>query len=225
MIRDTLCIVPARSGSKGIKNKNIIRFKKKPLFIHSLEFSKKFNFIKKTILSTDSKKYLNIARKHGYNFDNLRPKKLASDLSKTIDVIKYEIRNLDKSILKDIKYILILQPTCPFRKIKDFQLAYLKLKKNYDSVITIKKTKEQPERMMKMRKNGDILNYNDKVNFLPRQKLEQLYLRAGSMYFFKAKQLENKNFNLGKKIFGIEVKKKYAINIDNLEDLKNAKIY
>ena len=78
---------------------------------------------------------------------------------------------------------------------------------------------------MKKTKNGVTTSYNNKVNFLPRQKLEQLYLRAGSMYFFRVKQLKNKNLNLGKKIFGIEVKKKYAINIDSFEDLKNAKTY
>ena len=124
MSKDTLCIIPARSGSKGIKNKNIIQIKKKPLFIHSLDFAKKLNFVKKTIFTTDSKKYLNIAKKYGYNFDNLRPKKLATDTVETSDVIKYEITNLNKNVLKGIKFILVLQPTCPFRKIGDFKNAY-----------------------------------------------------------------------------------------------------
>ena len=132
---------------------------------------------------------------------------------------------METKVAKNIRYILILQPTCPFRKIKDFKIAHQKLKKNFDSVITLKKTIEQPERMMKMGKNGVTYNYNDNVNFLPRQRLKQLYLRAGSMYFFKVKQLKNKNLNLGKKIFGIEVKEKYAINIDSFEDLKNARTY
>ena len=225
MKKDTLCIIPARSGSKEIKNKNIIIFKKKPLFIHSFEFSKKLNFINKTIISTDSKNYLNIAKRYGYQSKKLRPKKLALDHTPTIDVIKHEFKSLETKVVKNIRYILILQPTCPFRKIKDFKIAHQKLKKNFDSVITLKKTIEQPERMMKMGKNGVTYNYNDNVNFLPRQRLKQLYLRAGSMYFFRVKQLKNKNLNLGKKIFGIEVKKKYAINIDSLEDLKNAKTY
>ena len=225
MIKDTLCIIPARSGSKEIKNKNIIIFKKKPLFIHSFEFSKKLNFINKTIISTDSKNYINIAERYGYKSKKLRPKRLAQDHTPTLDVINHEYKSLEANIIKNIQYILILQPTCPFRKIKDFKLAHQKLKKNFDSVITLKKTIEQPERMMKKDKNGVTRSYNNKVNFLPRQKLEQLYLRAGSMYFFKVKQLKNKNLNLGKKIFGIEVKEKYAINIDSFEDLKNARTY
>ena len=51
----TWAVVPARSGSKGIKHKNIIPFFKKPLLAHSINFAKKLNFIDKIILSTDLK--------------------------------------------------------------------------------------------------------------------------------------------------------------------------
>ena len=54
-----VCIIPARSGSKGIKNKNIKNFKKKPLIFYTIDFAKKLNFVDKIIFSTDSKKYLN----------------------------------------------------------------------------------------------------------------------------------------------------------------------
>jgi CMP-N,N'-diacetyllegionaminic acid synthase len=225
MRKDTLCIIPARSGSKGIKNKNIVHIKKKPLFIHSLDFAKKLNFIKKTIFTTDSKKYLNIAKKYGYNFYNLRPKKLAADKVETSDVIKYEIKNLNKNDLKGVKFILVLQPTSPFRKVSDFKVAYKKLRNNYDSVLTIKRAKEHPERMMRKGKNGKIYNLNDKVNFKPRQNLQELYIRSGSMYFFKINNLKNKNLILGKKIYGIVVIGKYQINIDEVEDLNIAKKY
>jgi CMP-N,N'-diacetyllegionaminic acid synthase len=225
MRKDTLCIVPARSGSKGIKNKNIIQIKNKPLFVHSLDFAKKLNFVKKTIFTTDSKEYLNIAKKYGHNFYNLRPKKLATDIVETSDVIKYEVANLNKNDLKGVKFILVLQPTCPFRKISDFNEAYKKLRTNYDSVLTIRRATEQPERMMKKGKNGRIYNLNSKVNFKPRQNLQQLYIRAGSMYFFKIDKLKSKSFNIGKKIYGIEVKGKYKVNIDDIEDLNIARKY
>lgn len=225
MSKDTLCIIPARSGSKGIKNKNIVQIKNKPLFIHSLEFAKKLDFIKKIIFTTDSKKYLNIAKKYGYNFNNLRPKKLATDTVETSSVIKYEVANLNKNDLKGVKFILVLQPTCPFRKVSDFKVAYKKLKNNYDSVLTIRRAKEQPERMMRKGKNGKIYNLNGKVNFKPRQNLQKLYIRSGSMYFFKINNLKSKRFIIGKKIYGIEVKGKYRINIDDIEDLNMARKY
>ncbi len=222
-MRDTICIIPARSGSKGIKNKNITLIKNKPLFLYSLEFAKKLSFVKKIIFSTDSKKYLSIARKYGYKFNSVRPKKLSSDTTETIDVIKYEIKNLSKKIQKQVKFILILQPTCPFRKLNDFKKAYKKLTKNYDAILTVKKVNEHPERMMKKDKNGNLSNFSNRVNFKPRQNLEQLYIRAGSMYFFKVKKLQYKKFNLGDKIYGIEVKGKYKVNIDNKDDLEEAR--
>ena len=222
-MRDTICIIPARSGSKGIKNKNITLIKNKPLFLYSLEFAKKLSFVKKIIFSTDSKKYLSIARKYGYNFNSVRPKNLSLDTTETIDVIKYEIKNLSKKIQKQVKFILILQPTCPFRKLNDFKKAYKKLTKNYDAILTVKKVNEHPERMMKKDKNGNLSNFSNRVNFKPRQNLEQLYIRAGSMYFFKVKELQNKKFNLGDKIYGIEVKGKYKVNIDNKDDLEEAR--
>jgi len=222
-MRDTICIIPARSGSKGIKNKNITLIKNKPLFLYSLEFAKKLSFVKKIIFSTDSKKYLSIARKYGYNFNSVRPKNLSLDTTETIDVIKYEIKNLSKKIQKQVKFILILQPTCPFRKLNDFKKAYKKLTKNYDAILTVKKVNEHPERMMKKDKNGNLSNLSNRVNFKPRQNLEQLYIRAGSMYFFKVKELQNKKFNLGDKIYGIEVKGKYKVNIDNKDDLEEAR--
>ena len=225
MRKDTLCFIPARSGSKGVKNKNIRILKNKPLFIHSLNFAKKLNFVKRIIFSTDSKKYLSIAKKYNFKFDSLRPKVLSNDDVKTIDVIKYEIKQLSKENLRGIKYILLLQPTCPFRKISDFKKAYKSLKKGFDSVITIRKVKDYPQQMLKKNYNGTFSHVISNNNFLPRQKHNQLYIRAGSMYFFKIEILKSKKFNLGKKIFGIEVHGKYQINIDSSEDLDKASNY
>ena len=74
MNKDTLCIIPARQGSKGIKNKNIVKLNNKPLLIHSLDFAKKLKFIFKIVISTDSKKYLKLCKKNLFKIDSLRPK-------------------------------------------------------------------------------------------------------------------------------------------------------
>ena len=62
-MKDTLCIIPARSGSKGIKDKNILKLNNKELIIHSIKFAKKLKFVKHIILSTDSQNYLDISKK------------------------------------------------------------------------------------------------------------------------------------------------------------------
>ena len=58
-------IIPARSGSKGIKNKNIKKFLNVPLLVHSINFAKKLKFVDKIFFSSDSKKYSDLARKNG----------------------------------------------------------------------------------------------------------------------------------------------------------------
>jgi CMP-N,N'-diacetyllegionaminic acid synthase len=218
----TICIIPARKGSKGIKNKNIIKLGKKPLLLHSLNFAKKLKFVSKIIVSTDSKKYAKLCRESFFTIDKLRPKYLARDNSKSIDLIRYELNRLEN--LKDYKYILLLQPTCPFRSLKDFNFAF-KMMKSYDSVYTINQVNDHPSRMY-IKNKGTINTYLKfpKEMFERRQKLKKIYIRSGSMYFFKIKNIFSKNF-YGKKVYGLEVKGKFKTNIDTIEDLVIAKHY
>ena len=70
-----LAIIPARSGSKSIKNKNIVKYKDKPLLAHSILSAKASSNINRIILSTDSKQYQKIGKKFGAEVPFLRPKK------------------------------------------------------------------------------------------------------------------------------------------------------
>ncbi len=217
----TIAIITARSGSSGIRNKNIKILKNKPLIYHTVKFAKKLKFLDKIIFSTDSKKYLKIAQKY-YPFNNsLRPKRLATKYTKSIDVIKYLI-NLEKKIGNFYDAVLILEPTSPFRKLNDFKKAYQKLKKTkIDSILTIKKVKHDPNQMIVGEKNI-FKPLNNKIIFQPRQKNQNKFVPAGSMYFSKINNI-NKNKIVGKKFIGIPVKGKYATNIDDEEDFFLAK--
>jgi len=219
-MKDVLCIIPARKNSKGIRNKNIRKIGNKPLVYYSIDFAKKLNFIDKIIFSTDSKKYMSIASKF-YNFDKkLRPSRLAKNNSKSVDMAIYEI--LRQKV--KYKYLLLLQPTSPFRKVEDFKKAYKFLKSNnYDTIITVKKVKEHPILMHKI-KNKNLFPYlKQKQKLFNRQEYPSLYYRAGSMYFTRIDTiLKNKSY-FGKKVKPIIVKDKYEVNIDEPIDFINAK--
>jgi len=213
-----LAIIPARKGSKGVKKKNFLKIGKHTLIEHSCIFSKKLNFIKKTIISSDSKIADDVAKKYDIFFSK-RPKKLATDNSLMIDLIKFEIK---KNI--DFTHILILQPTCPFRQKKYFYDAYEKLKnKRIDTAITVHKLKNHPSRMI-IKKGKFFKPYNKTFNFKNRQNLEEVFLRSGSMYFFEVKNIKKYGSIFGKKVFGYEVKNKYSINIDTKKDFQLAKL-
>lgn len=224
-MRDTLCIIPARSGSKGIKHKNILMLKRKELILYSINFAKKLNFVKDIVFSSNSNKYINISKK-SLNFNSrLRPKTISQDDTDMIEVIRYELNNY-KGNKKEINKILILQPTCPFRSINLFNKANKILNKNYDSVITLNEVRDHPERMKLIDNKNIVKNFlNSKVSFKRRQNLKKVFIRSGSMYFFKAKNILKSDNILGKKTYGLIVKGKEAINIDNYEDFILADYY
>ena len=91
-----LAIIPARSGSKRIKNKNIRKFKGKPLLAHSIIHSNKSKYIQRTIVSTDSPKYAKIAKKYGAEVPFLRPKKISKDRSTDLQCFKHCINFFKK---------------------------------------------------------------------------------------------------------------------------------
>ena len=136
----TWAIIPARSGSKGIKNKNIIPFIDIPLLAHSINFAKKLKFIDKIILSTDSKKYQKVGEKYGAGVPFLRSKKASMSSSMEEDVLEDIRLKLIKNNEKLPNYILWLRPTHPLRDINIFKKGYTKLKKYKQSVCIVSKT-------------------------------------------------------------------------------------
>ena len=223
-----ICIIPVRSGSVRIKNKNILKINKKPLIYYTINFAKKLKFVDKILVSSDSNHYLSIAKKFGIQNLSKRPKHLSKDNSKTIDVIKYELNRIyDK---EKIRYdrVLLLQATTPFRDLKKFNYANNVLsKKTFDTVITVNKIDSYHPLRMKVFKGKFIKNYvNSKnENFTSINKLQKIYIRSGSMYFFKTKNLYKYNSIMGKKVKGIKIDGKYIINIDEKNDLILAQHY
>lgn len=223
-----LCIIPARSGSKTIKNKNIYKIDGYELISYSIKFSKKLKFLNKIIFSSDSQKYLKIAKNYGIKNLHKRSSNLAKDNSLTFDLVK-EILQEESKMKNFYQFILLLQPTSPFRQVKIFEKAFKILKKkDYDTVISIKKVKDHPMRMKILEKKSNQVKNYLKLNsesLKPRQKLNDIYIRSGSMYFFQSKNLKKFKNIVGKKVYGIKTENKYSINIDDYEDLVLANFY
>ena len=91
-----LAIIGARSGSKGLKNKNILKIKNKPLMGWIISSAKKSKYINRVIFSTDSLKYKRIAEKYGAEVPVIRPSKLAKDTSREIEFINHTLSWLKK---------------------------------------------------------------------------------------------------------------------------------
>ena len=113
-----LAIIPARSGSKGLKDKNIKILNGKPMIAYTIEAARNSKVFYDIIVSTDSQEYADIAVEYGAKVPFLRPSYLSKDQTTTNDVIEHTIKEL-KSIGKEYDCFMILQPTSPLRKDSD----------------------------------------------------------------------------------------------------------
>lgn len=115
-INKIICIIPARGGSKGLPNKNILNINGLPLIAHSILYAKSSNLIDKIIVTTDSKKIAKISIKFGAEVPFMRPKKYSGDLSTTEETLKHTLLKYER--ISNIKFDLCvyLSPTDIFRK-------------------------------------------------------------------------------------------------------------
>ena len=114
-----IAIIPARSGSKGIPNKNIMDFNGKPLIYNTIKAAKNSNMIDRVFVSTDSKEIAEISMSYGAESPFLRPPELAEDTSLLNDTLKFMIQRLELTFAKALDSIIVLQPTSPLRNNDD----------------------------------------------------------------------------------------------------------
>ena len=113
-----LAIIPARSGSKGLRNKNIIDLCGKPLMAWSIEAATQTGLFEKVLVSTDSEHYADIARQWGADV-MMRGEAQSSDTATTYDVME----DLLGRLTENYDYFMQLQPTSPLRSAKHVREA------------------------------------------------------------------------------------------------------
>lgn len=218
-------LICARSGSKGIKNKNIRKFNSKPLIFYPINLAKKINEIKTVSVSTDSKKIANISKNYGAEIPFLRPKKLSGDKSNEWDVWKHFVKK--KNFNSKDEILIVLPTTSPLRKIKDVQKCIkLYKQKKFDVVLVISKSNKNPyfNMMIKKRNNSLELCVKSKKNIVRRQDAPTVYDVTTFCYILSSKFLIKNKSLLSGKIGGIEVPAVRSIDLDTELDLKIASI-
>lgn len=220
--KNILALIPARSGSKGVKNKNIIKVKGKPLIYWTIHQAKQAK-LKNIVVSTDSKKIANIVKRYGDYIKFIRPKNISLDNTRMHQVIKHSLNFFkEKKIIFD--FVLLLQPTSPLRLVKDIINSLKLLEKNEiaDSVISAVKLEDFNPARMKLKKKIYLVDsfFSEKVEGAPRQKLKNYYLRNGAIYLFKVKSFYKYKSIKGKKCILYEMPKSRSLNLDDSFDLK-----
>ena len=117
-LKENLCIIPARKGSKGIKNKNIIEFLGKPLIEHTFQVAKKIQNKFDILVSTDSSEVQKIANEYNFYFLGKRPSHLSGDKVETKHVLKFELNRIEKFKKKNIEIFFYCNQLVPSEIIK-----------------------------------------------------------------------------------------------------------
>jgi len=229
---DLICFIPARGGSKGIPKKNIKELGGKPLIAYSIESAFKAG-LARVIVSTDDDDIARIAKEYGAEVMK-RPSGLSQDDTSMIDVLKNQIQLINPLPT----YVILLQPTSPFRHVLHIKMAIKMLPANegYDSVISVEQVPEKYNPAVVIIQTpvgkgmviGQIKSFFGKKYTKPslygvsisqritrRQDHPKAWIPDGSIYMFKSENLK-KNSIYGDKIMLLE--NEGTLNINSMED-------
>ena len=213
-----IAIIPARAGSKRIKNKNIKDIFGKPMIQRTIEILLKSKIFDMIIVSSDSKKIQNISRKAGAKVLFTRPKNLANDFVGTFEVINHTINHL-MSINILPQYVCCVYPTSIMLKPSDIKNSYKKIReKNCDFALSVTDYGHPPQRGFYL-KNNSLRVLNKKFYKQRTQDLDKIYHDAGQFYWGKTSSWLKNKFMFSKKCFGLILPRHRAIDIDDKEDL------
>lgn len=219
-----LALIPARGGSKGIKDKNIIFLAGKPLIAYSIEAAKYSKYIDDIIVTTDSEKIAEISKQYGASVPFIRPAELATDTSKTIDAVLHAIRTLE-TMGKEYDVLVLLQPTQPLRTNNDIDEALEVYYKNKEEgLVSVSFVDDSPLLIRSISNEGKLLNLLSQNSTCRRQDMPEYYKVNGCIYINKIDEInENMSFNDNKVPF--IMRKEHSVDIDELSDLWMAEYY
>tara|TARA_B100000212_G_scaffold324016_1_gene284557 strand:- start:71 stop:754 length:684 start_codon:yes stop_codon:yes gene_type:complete len=215
-----LAVIPARGGSKGVKNKNLQKVGNESLLQRAINCSIQYMDV---IVSTDSEKIKSEALENGAKVPFLRPKELASDTAKSIDTCIHAVLEYERIYTKSLDYIFLIEPTSPFRNSEHIKKTIDKLRTDeYNTIVSICQLENKPENIFL---KGEYLR---KYIEIPNEKFEQRQLMKNLCRINSAIYATDRNSLLNKKKFiidpigFIEMSLIESINIDTLLDLKYA---
>ena len=220
----TVALIPARSRSKRIKNKNIINFYGHPLLAYSISEAIKSNLFSRVICVTDSSKYAKIAEHYGAEVPAIRPKNISSDTSPDIEWIKWILKKINKN--KKYQIFSILRPTNPFRTHLTIRRAFdvFLNKNNFDSLRAVEICKQHPGKMWSY--NGEhivplfpLQDIKNPFHSSQMASLPKVYIQNASLEIAWTKTVYENNTIAGNKIKPFFTKDYEGVDINEYEDL------
>lgn len=207
-MKHKFALIPARYGSKRIKNKNLKLLKGHPLIAYSIYYAKKLNIFDDIIVSTDSKEISDIAKKYGASVPFLRSTNYATDNSNDFEWMNELINSLD---LNDNSLLVTLRPSNPIRNLHNLKMAIEKFENSsgFDSLRAMQKVKQHPAKMWRIDNlTGEAISLLNQGENLPQyhsrptQLLEDVYCQDASLEVTTVKSIKSNKSISGNKVLG-----------------------
>lgn len=213
MKENNLAIITARSGSKGLKDKNIKLLNGKPLIWYSINAAKEAEVFSEIMVSTDSEKYAEVAKECGASVPFLRSRENSADSSSSWDTVK-EVLNRYREMNREFDTICLLQPTSPLRTGQDIADAYqLFDRKNATTIMGVCEAEHSPlwENLLDDSLSMDHFSETDKGDL--RQQLDTYYRVNGAIFIVRA-DYDINNSNMYFNSFAYIMPRERSIDID-----------
>lgn len=220
-----LALIPARSGSKSVPDKNIRPFAGKPMIAHSIEHALAARSVDRIIVSTDSERYAEIARAYGAETPFLRPAALAADDSTDLVVFRHALEWLREHENWQPEIVVHLRPTYPTRDPRDIDrvVEILLADSRLDSVRTVAPAPATPFKMWLRDADGlitPVVDRGDEAYNMPRQALPPVFLQNACIDAVRSRVILEQNSMTGRRIFGYVLDEN--LDIDTFDDLEAA---
>lgn len=232
-MKNVLAIIPARGGSKGLPDKNILPLAGHPLIAYSIKAALSSPSITRVIVSTDSEKIAEVARSYGAEVPFMRPAEYAQDHSLDIDVFGHALDWLQQHEGYEPDLLVQLRPTSPIRFVADIEACIKKLGTDpeADSLRIVTPAPNTPYKMWQIESDDKPMKplltlegvpdpYNQ-----PRQHLPTIYWQIGTLDVIRPRAITEQGSMSGKIILPYVVDQKQAIDIDDLVSFQRAEAF
>lgn len=211
---NNLAVILARSGSKGVKNKNIKLLNGKPLMVYTIESALQSLQFSCVHVSTDSEVYAEIALGAGAEVPFLRNENLASDTACSSDALRFVVKKYEERGMT-FDTVTLLQPTSPLRDIKDIQGAFAVFEeKAADSVVSVCEVEHSPKLCNTLGADNSMYGFVDLSKVGRRQDMSTYYRLNGAIYIQKTSLLMEQGNLYGEKSYAYVMSQEHSVDID-----------
>lgn len=220
-----IAVITARSGSKGLKDKNIKLLNGKPLMAYTIEAARQSGCFDCVHVSTDSEAYAEIAREYGAEVPFLRDEELASDTSSSWDVMR-SVMHRYQQCGRHFDQAMLLQPTSPLRTAEDIQEIFKLMEdKKAKVVVGVCEMDHSPLWSNTLPEDGNMNGFQTQAFLIPRQQLPVYYRINGAAYLIDVDYLMENGQLYGKDSYAYVMPKERSVDIDDQFDFLLVETY